>query len=218
MSMSLRIKEIRSNKKLSQVEFARALQVSQSAVSQYEKAARSPDSVFLSKLCSVFGVNLNWLLTGTGSMFQELQEVDASFLGDTISIPIVGEIAAGHPAEIIYEEPYHQLDIPVGLLSFPPPYVVFRVSGDSMAPQVMPGDLVICSEDWRNVDTNGKIMAFRTDDGITLKKLMDDIKHKTTLLIPLNSRYAPVIYVEDDPDIVMIGILDLCIRRYNREL
>lgn len=216
MSMSLRIKEIRSNKKLSQVEFARALQVSQSAVSQYEKAARSPDSAFLSKLCSVFGVNLNWLISGTGSMYQDLQEVDASFLGDTISIPIVGEIAAGYPAEMVYEEPFPRLDIPVGLLSFPPPYVVFRVSGDSMAPQVMPGDLVICSEDWRDVETNGKIMAFRMRDGITLKKLVEDYKHKTTLLVPLNSRYEPVIFVEDDPDIVMIGILDLCIRKYNR--
>lgn len=218
MSIGKRIKQIRSEKKISQVELSRLAEATQAAVSRYENDQQYPGGEFLSRLVNAMNVNLNWLLTGTGSMFQELQEVDASFLGDTISIPIVGEIAAGHPAEIIYEEPYHQLDIPVGLLSFPPPYVVFRVSGDSMAPQVMPGDLVICSEDWRNVDTNGKIMAFRTDDGITLKKLMDDIKHKTTLLIPLNSRYAPVIYVEDDPDIVMIGILDLCIRRYNREL
>jgi len=69
--------------------------VAQSAVSQYEKGTRSPDSAFLSKLCSVFNVNLNWLLTGAGEMYQALQPIDAAFLGDTISIPIVGEIAAG---------------------------------------------------------------------------------------------------------------------------
>lgn len=148
-------------------------------------------------------------------MFQELQLIDAGFLGDTISIPLVGEIAAGYPAEQLFEEPYHHFDIPVSLLSFSPPYIIFRVCGDSMAPLVLPGDLVICSQDWREVDTNGKIMAFRTDEGITLKKLVDDHRHKTTLLVPLNSGYAPTIYTEDDPDIVMIGILDLCIRKYN---
>lgn len=215
MSISLRIKELRNAKKLSQVELSKALMVSQSAVSQYENGARSPDSAFLSKLCSVFDVNLNWLLTGSGPMFQELQIIDPGFLGDTISIPIVGEIAAGYPAEQFYDEPYH-LDIPKSLLTFAPPYIVFRVRGDSMAPLVLPGDLVICSQDWRNIDINGKIMAFRTPDGITLKKLIDDHRHKTTLLVPLNSGYEPTIYVEDDPDIQMIGILDMCIRKYNQ--
>ena len=162
------------------------------------------------------GVNLNWLLTGSGPMFQELQQVDASFLGDTISVPIVGEISAGEPAELFYEAPYSSLDLPRALLSFAPPHIVFRVSGDSMAPHVLPGDLVVCSQDWREVDVSGKIMAFRCEDGITLKKLVEDYKRKVTMLVPLNSHYEPMIYSEGDPDIVMIGILDLCIRRYNR--
>lgn len=216
MSISTRIKELRREKKLSQVQFSKLIKVSQASVSQYENGSRSPDSAFLSKICEHLNVNLNWLLTGSGPMFQELQQVDASFLGDTISVPIVGEIAAGQPAEEFFEEPYSLLDLPRALLSFSPPYMVFRVSGDSMAPFVLPGDLVVCSQDWREVDTSGKIMAFRCEDGITLKKLVEDYKRKVTMLVPLNSHYEPMIYSEGDPDIVMIGILDLCIRRYNR--
>lgn len=215
--IGLRIKQIREHKKLTQVELSRKLGVTHSSISRYESCTGEPNSAFLTALFSSFpDLNANWLLTGSGPMFQELQQVDASFLGDTISVPIVGEIAAGQPAELFYEEPWKLVDLPRALLSFSPPYMVFRVSGDSMAPFVLPGDLVVCSQDWREVDTSGKIMAFRCEDGITLKKLVEDYKRKVTMLVPLNSHYEPMIYSEGDPDIVMIGILDLCIRRYNR--
>ncbi|MCB5251508.1 MAG: XRE family transcriptional regulator [Candidatus Cloacimonadaceae bacterium] len=216
MSIGKRIKEIRSKRNINQVSLSRLVGATQAAISRYENDQQYPGGEFLQKLSEALSVNLNWLLTGSGSMFQELQEVDASFLGDTISVPIVGEIAAGEPAEEIYEEPWKVVDLPRGLLSFAPPYMVFRVSGDSMSPFVLPGDLVVCSRDWREVDVCGKIMAFRCEDGITLKKLVEDYKRKVTMLVPLNSHYEPMIYSEGDPDIVMIGILDLCIRRYNR--
>jgi SOS-response transcriptional repressor LexA len=200
---------------LTQVQFSKKIGTSQNVYTRYETGKLELPDHLKGSLHQI-GVNLNWLLTGSGPMFQELQQVDASFLGDTISVPIVGEIAAGQPAEEFFEEPYSLLDLPRALLSFAPPYIVFRVAGDSMAPHVLPGDLVVCSQDWREVDTSGKIMAFRCEDGITLKKLVEDYKRKVTMLVPLNSHYEPMIYSEGDPDIVMIGILDLCIRKYNR--
>ncbi len=217
MDMRKRLTDLLLALKLKKYKFAESIGVSSGNVSDwFNKPNSKPSADVLSRICEVYGVNLNWLLTGSGPMFQELQQIDGSFLGDTISVPIVGEIAAGEPAVLIYEEPWRVVDLPRGLLSFAPPYVVFRVSGDSMAPFVLPGDLVVCSEDWREVNTNGKIMAFRCEDGITLKKLVEDIKRKVTMLVPLNSHYEPMIYIEGDPDIVMVGILDLCIRRYNR--
>ncbi len=213
--VSERLLSIRKHMGLTQVQFSKKIGTSQNVYTRYETGKLDLPDTLKSSLHHI-GVNLNWLLTGSGPMFQELQQVDASFLGDTISVPIVGEIAAGEPAEEIYEEPWKVVDLPRGLLSFAPPYMVFRVSGDSMSPFVLPGDLVVCSRDWREVDVCGKIMAFRCEDGITLKKLVEDYKRKVTMLVPLNSHYEPMIYTEGDADIVMIGILDLCIRRYNR--
>ena len=213
--VSERLLSVRKHMGLTQVQFSKKIGTSQNVYTRYETGKLDLPDTLKSSLHHI-GVNLNWLLTGSGPMFQELQQVDASFLGDTISVPIVGEIAAGEPAEEFFEEPYSLLDLPRALLSFSPPYMVFRVAGDSMAPHVLPGDLVVCSQDWREVDTSGKIMAFRCEDGITLKKLVEDYKRKVTMLVPLNSHYEPMIYSEGDPDIVMIGILDLCIRRYNR--
>lgn len=216
MSISQRIKEIRKLKIMSQVQFSKQLQVSQAAVSQYENGFRSPDNTFLSKISDKFHVNLNWLLTGSGPMFQELVAIDASFLGDVIRLPIVAEIAAGAPCEAILGEPLGYVEIARRLLGYAGPYLVFRVAGESMAPQIMPGDIVVCSESWEGVETNGKVMAFRTDEGITLKRIAEDVKRKVTWLMPLNSEYVPVLYEEGDAEIVMIGILDVSIRKHNR--
>jgi SOS-response transcriptional repressor LexA len=217
MSIALRIKELRARKKLNQASFASEIGVSQSAVSRYESGDRLPDSDFLSRVADVWSVNTNWLLTGSGSMFQELQPIDPSILSKTIRLPIVGEIAAGQPCEIYYEEPLGHIDLPICFLHYSPPYMVFRVAGKSMEPHIMSGDIVVCSQDWRDVDTNGKIMAFRTWEGITIKRLVEDFKNKTTWLMPMNHEFTPIPFNEDTEDLVMIGILDIAIRSYNRQ-
>jgi repressor LexA len=215
-SMSRRIKEIRFDKNLSQVKFAKALDVTSASISYYEAGKRQPDSAFLSKLCERYQVNLNWLLTGEGEMYQQLYEIDASILDDVITLPIVAEIAAGEPVEAILDEPRGHIAFPTRLLHFPPPYHVFSVKGKSMEPYIMNKDIVICSQDWRDVDLDGKIMAFRTADGITLKKMVIDVKNKITWLMPINHEFVPKPFDQDSEEIVMIGILDIAIRAYNR--
>ena len=211
-----RIKQLRKSAKLSQIEFARHLSVTQSSISRYESLAGEPDTAFLSKLCERFHVNLNWLLTGEGEMYQQLYEIDASILDDVITLPIVAEIAAGEPVEAILDEPLGHIAFPTRLLHFPPPYYVFSVKGKSMEPYIMNKDIVICSQDWREVDLDGKIMAFRTADGITLKKMVIDAKNRITWLMPINHEFAPKPFDQDSEELVMIGILDIAIRAYNR--
>lgn len=217
MSIAMRIKEIRKEKKLTQVEFAKTLGVSQSGVSQYEKGQRSPDSAFYALFAKAFpDLNLHWLITGEGEMYQQLYEIDASILDDVITLPIVAEIAAGEPCEAILDEPLGHIAFPTRLLHFPPPYYVFSVKGKSMEPYIMNKDIVICSQDWREVDLDGKIMAFRTADGITLKKMVIDAKNRITWLMPINHEFAPKPFDRDSEEIIMIGILDIAIRAYNR--
>lgn len=217
MSIALRLKKLRKEKNLNQSEFASLIGTSQANISRYEKGEIIPSSDFLSKIADKLGVNLNWLLTGKGSMFQELIPVDSSFLNNMIHLPVVSEIAAGQPVEVLSEEPLGYIDIPRSLLNYPPPYLAFRVSGNSMKPLLLNGDLVICSQDWRNQHLSGKIMAFRTADGITLKKLFLDPKTRTTFLLPINDEYNPIVYTPEDDDLCLIAILDLLIRPFNRE-
>ncbi len=62
-----RLKEVRNKLGISQTEFAKQLEMPQTTYSKYELGASVPESVML--YISSIGINLNWLITGNGSMY-----------------------------------------------------------------------------------------------------------------------------------------------------
>jgi|GEM_PF-791370 len=66
MEISERIKEYRISLGLNQKDFAERLGISPSMIQKYEYGKSNPGSDILVKLNQVFGVNLQWLLTGKG--------------------------------------------------------------------------------------------------------------------------------------------------------
>jgi len=64
-----RLKEVRMNLGLKQVQLSRVLKVDQSKLSQYEKGICEPSNNFLNLLYENYQINLHWLITGSGSMF-----------------------------------------------------------------------------------------------------------------------------------------------------
>ena len=74
---------------------------------------------------------------------------------------------------------------------------------------------MILSRDWRNIDINGRIVGFYTPDGILLKKMVLQPRQKKGWLFPINhQQYEPVEYTKDTPEISMIGVLILSIRKH----
>jgi DNA polymerase V len=70
-----RIKKLRTLKNLNQVDFARALGISQGFLSDVENGKNSPNSqVFLSVKRLIPDINSEWLLTGEGEMFRNKEE------------------------------------------------------------------------------------------------------------------------------------------------
>ncbi|MHC5306972.1 helix-turn-helix domain-containing protein [Bartonella sp. LJL80] len=49
--------------------FAEKLNISKSGLAHYERGERSPDASVLLSYLTVFGIDINWLLTGKGEMF-----------------------------------------------------------------------------------------------------------------------------------------------------
>ena len=69
--MNKRLKLLREkNLNLTQGKFADSLGVPLTTISKYERGEVKPTSEFLIKLSKIYGVNLNWLLTGEGTMFK----------------------------------------------------------------------------------------------------------------------------------------------------
>lgn len=62
---SERLKELRTNNKLTQQELANTLRVSASTIGMYEQGRRSPDTETLNRLAEHFNVSVDWLLGRT---------------------------------------------------------------------------------------------------------------------------------------------------------
>lgn len=209
--------ELLSSLKISKKKFAEQLGLSQGNVSDwFNRPGYRPSIDALKRISDTYNVNLNWLITGEGEMFN-IERAREGYFTKFLRLPVVGDIAAGFPAEIVEDEPKEFIEISTSLLSEPPPYYVFTVNGESMLPVIYPGDYVVISNGalgFNNNQLNGRICAFRTADGITLKQYVDDKKHKTIWLFPINSTFKPIPFNEYTETCELIGVLVVSIRKY----
>ena len=74
--MQERIKAIRTALGISQTKFAERLSMSRSAVCKLESGENSPSEQTSMLICREFNVNEDWLRTGEGEMFIELDPED----------------------------------------------------------------------------------------------------------------------------------------------
>lgn len=214
MDVQSRVKSLIGSQKLTQKKFAESIGISPPRLNNYLAGLYNIPQDILIKIADKYNCSLTWLLTGEGPMYNN---VSARPHEPLIRIDVEASIAAGPPLEVIVDpdEPKEQLYVPASLLFLPPPYYAFRVEGDSMSPSLEEGDYVILSRDWREIDVNGRIVGFNTPDGITLKKMVLQPRQKKGWLFPINhQRYDPVEYTKDTPEIIMIGVLILSIRKY----
>lgn len=240
--LSERLKELRQNLGLKQIEMAKDLNINPSAISQMENGKIKPSLEILLAFWQTYKVDLHWLLTGEGPMFtngrqeqtqrthkswetlqkmlnnslEQIAQAKMEMLDSSvIDIPVVGEIAAGPPEESNLPTA-DTISIRKGhLKGNPGNFISLRVNGHSMEPSLHHDDIVIiyqCS-DWEKL--SGKICAVRIDGAITLKMMSLDTKTRTVVLLPINKEYAPILVNPDDhKDLTLIGNLASLYRRY----
>ncbi|KQC06160.1 MAG: hypothetical protein APR54_07635 [Candidatus Cloacimonas sp. SDB] len=204
-------------------EFAKAIEVTQGNVSDWVNRIKpsKPSPPAMARINEVYGLNLNWLITGKGEMFisgsdgklvggkneQGVSELSGNgfarkyklnpFESRNITLPIYGEIAAGDPIESHDKEPMKYIEIPRAYLSDQEKsYCALRVNGNSMTPRISDGDIVIIHETPDMGKLDGKICACQTPDGITLKKVQFNPEKKRVILRPLNQEFDVIILDE----------------------
>lgn len=88
--MNKRLKELRKTLKLTQEEFGKRIGSVQNTITGYESGRRTPSDPVIFSICREFNVNENWLRTGEGQMFLEINEDSfakaAALLSDDIFI------------------------------------------------------------------------------------------------------------------------------------
>lgn len=80
--LNSRIKEIRKELKLTQLEFAKKINRTQTTVSEYEKGSATITDRTVADICREFNVNEEWLRTGNGVMFKQQLNINSMLSAD----------------------------------------------------------------------------------------------------------------------------------------
>lgn len=81
--MKDRFKELRETLSLTQQKFADRLNISRNFVAQIEMGSKIPSDRTIKDICREFKVNYDWLVNGTGDMFQD-DDSDAQAIVDSV--------------------------------------------------------------------------------------------------------------------------------------
>jgi len=218
MNTADRVKLLLNKIGMTQKKFAHSIGISPARLNNYFASRSRISQAILVEIASVYNVNLTWLLTGTGSMFNNVPaHVEHAAPADLspvqsdrsafYSLPVIPDIAAGPAIDVTNAEPLATLRLPRSFLPLSPPYYCFRVSGTSMIPTVQPADLVIVSASYLDIDLDNRLCAFRTADGIILKRLALDHSTRSGFLLSDNPAIRPLHYTADTPDLTLVGVV-----------
>lgn len=200
-NFSSRIKQLRTERGITQEQLASMLKVSRSTIGMYESGKREPDFETSEAIADIFNVDMDFLMgrsdverkhpvtpaTIIPPGFQPIPELD--------TVPIVGRIACGTP--ILAEQ---NID---GVTCIPHRWratFVLTCKGDSMEPKIQDGDLVAIRK--QPEVENGEIAAVRIGEEATLKRVF---RHDKFLeLRAENPEFQSLIYAGEDMEDVTI--------------
>ena len=170
------LKAARKAKKLTQIEVANAIGLSQSSYSYWENNDAKIESSALSKLADMFGVTVDYLIGASDNP------------QNSISVPVLGAVPAGIPLEAI-EDVLDWEEIPASMCAGGREYFALRVTGDSMWPDYLEDDVVIVRKSPTG-ESGDVCVVYVNGYDATLKqvKIQED---GSLTLIPKNQSYPP---------------------------
>ena len=202
------LKQLRKERRISQVQLAAMLGVTQAAVSKWERDGVPPGTENMSKLSVILGVSVDELLKGErAAPVQEIQYVPSDRTQRFIRVPVVGRIPAGIPVEAI-EDIEDWEDYPVEDTIPGRRYFGLRINGDSMEPEYRDGDVIIVQqqEECRSGDDCAVMV---NGDDATFKRVR--LSERGMTLQPLNSKYEPVFFTPQQVRDLPVRILGVVV-------
>jgi repressor LexA len=206
-----RLRELREEKKLTQVELGEKLNISGSTISMYEQGRRMPDPDTLYKIAKFFDVSLEYLL----GYSDKRKEVDITSIFDVIpvgkllQVPVVGVVKAG-PNGIAYEEFQGFEYIDAELYKDCGNCFFLRVRGDSMEPEIKENDLALVRKQPEIPSGAIGVVIINGEEGM-LKKVVK--KENTLILYSLNPKYEPIVLTPKD-EFIVVGQVISIVRKF----
>ena len=174
--MLTELKTLRTQAHMTQQEVANRLGITRQAYCNYEQGLREPEYTTLCRLAEVLHCPLGRLL-GYESQFEPAYGS---------RIPILGTVKGGFDRMAQQElEGYELAEV-----SSPEEYFFLRVTGDSMAPQIQEGDLMLIhSQD--TIESGEVGVVLLENEEATVKRVV--FSGRSVILQPFNNAYTPLV-------------------------
>lgn len=219
-SFSTVLRKLRKQDDLTQTELGKALGLSYSTISMYERGEREPDFETFELIADYFNVDIDYLMGKTdikNKYIYNHQHHSPTIAQDTITFPVIGDIAAGFDKIAVESWEGETVEIPLSYLKGrnKEDFFVLSVQGDSMYPFYLQGDKVLLLRQ-STVDSGEVGAVIYNDECATLKKV-EFVNKQLIRLIPLNPLYMPT-DIEDDAvaHLRIIGVPRLLIREIEK--
>lgn len=173
-----RIKSIRMELGIKQIDLAQRLNIRQNTLSNWETGKSEPDSAMLKKLAQELRTTVDYLVGGPPP------ERKPGF-----RVPVLGDVAAGIPIEAVTDiVDYEEID---AALARTGEFFGLRIKGDSMEPRMMEGDVVIVRQQ-DTAETGDTVVVLVNGDSATVKKIKYGPDGIT--LLPTNPAHDPLFF------------------------
>ncbi|HCV2130658.1 TPA: LexA family transcriptional regulator [Staphylococcus aureus] len=167
MAFKNSIKEIRLNNRLSKVEMARKLDVSEGTIRMWESGRTEPRMGMVEKISSLFNVSKGYLLG-------EIEEIVLPEFDSEIEVPYFGKVSAGNFEEVAIDN--EKLKVPP--LAFngrkPSECIALKINGDSMNKILANGSYIIVHDYRKSCDhklSSNDILVLRLGGEYTVKRV-----------------------------------------------
>lgn len=175
-----KIRQLRKQAKLTQLQLGKAVGVSAAAVTQWEKDETNPTAASLIKLATMFGVDATYFLDNSTN--KEITRLPAhnvseppALYGQHLSglVPLISSVTAGNWREAIDNfSPGDAEDwIPCYVKHSPSTYAL-RVDGPSMEPEFRNGEIIVVDPEKAEANGSFVIAKRKSDNSVTFKKLI----------------------------------------------
>lgn len=196
MNVGRYIKQLRTNRGLTQEELGAIVGVQRAAVQKWESGlVQNLKRTTIQKLAEYFEVS------------------PATFVDDAVSesgfkIPVLGKVIAGIPVEAVKEILDYEEITPE--MASQGDFFALQIKGDSMEPRIAQGDVVIVRKQ-SDVDTGDIAVVLVNGNEATIKKIKK--RPDGIMLIPINTNYEVMFYnnteIEELPVLILGKVVEL---------
>ena len=136
--MKNRLRELRKQINKNQTQMGKMLGVAQNTISCWENGVVDIDTESLKKLADYFGCTVDYILYREETNLLPLRET----LSAGSKIPVLGKVPAGVPIDA-EDDIIEEIELTAAMTNDRLDYFALLVSGNSMYPDYMDGDIVI---------------------------------------------------------------------------